>query len=235
MIRLIQREIERLKKQILELGAMVEERVRMAVKAVEENDQELSAVVVRGDREIDEREVDLEEECLKILALYQPVANDLRFIIAVLKINNDLERLGDLAVNIAERAACVAEFEKGEIVTDLRVMADKVQTMLRMSLDSLVNIDPALARDVCAMDDEVDDIHANLFIKFEDAVRRRPDRLHQLTHLMGVSRNLERMADHTTNIAEDVIYMSVGEIVRHRAEGFHPEHAQPGACDENGQ
>ncbi len=235
MLRLIQREIEKLKKQILELGAMVEERVRMAVKAIEENDHDLSSEVIRGDWEIDQREVDLEEECLKILALHQPVANDLRFIIAVLKINNDLERLGDLAVNIAERAACLAAFERNEIVTDLTVMAGKVQTMLRMSLDSLVNTDPALARDVCAMDDEVDEIHANLFSKFEDAVRRRPDRLHQLTHLMGVSRNLERMADHTTNIAEDVIYMSVGEIVRHRAEGFRPEQIVPGTCGEDGQ
>ncbi len=230
MERLIQREIERLKKQILELGAMVEERVRMAVKAVEENDRALSREVIQGDIVIDQREVDLEEECLKILALHQPVANDLRFIIAVLKINNDLERLGDLAVNIAERAACIATSEKNEIVSDLTIMAGIVQTMLRMSLDSLVNIDPALARDVCAMDDEVDVIHANLFTKFEDAIRRKPEKIQQFTHLMGVSRNLERMADHTTNIAEDVIYMSVGEIVRHRAEGFHPESNGTSGC-----
>lgn len=223
MVRIIQREIEKLKKQILGLGALVEERVRMAVMSIEEHDTDLAHTVIRGDIEIDHREVDLEEECLKILALYQPVANDLRFIIAVLKINNDLERLGDLAVNIAERATCLIPNGKDEIITDLTIMAEIAQGMLRKSLDALVNQDTALAREVCATDDEVDDIHARLFDKFEAAVRRQPEKLQYYTHLMGVSRNLERIADHTTNIAEDVIYMSVGEIVRHRTVDFNPE------------
>lgn len=220
MIRMLQREIEKLKKQILALGAVVEERVRMAVKSIEEHDHELARSVIRGDIEIDHMEVDLEEECLKILALYQPVANDLRFIIAVLKINNDLERLGDLAANIADRATCLTDGGKNEIITDISIMADKAQRMLRNSLDALVNLDAALAREVCAMDDEVDEIHANIFTKFETAVRKNPDKLQYFTHLMGVSRNLERIADHTTNIAEDVVYMSVGEIVRHRTSDY---------------
>ncbi len=230
MIRMLQREIEKLKKQILELGAVVEERVRMAVQSIEESDMELAHRVIKGDIEIDHMEVDLEEECLKILALYQPVANDLRFIIAVLKINNDLERLGDLAVNIAERATCLTPGGKDEIITDLTVMAEKAQGMLRKSLDALVNLDTALAREVCATDDEVDEIHAHLFDKFEDAVRREPERIQHYSHLMGVSRNLERIADHTTNIAEDVIYMSVGEIVRHRTLEFHPEGVKDKSC-----
>jgi phosphate transport system protein len=234
MIRMLQREIEKLKKQILELGAVVEERVRMAVQSIEEHDQDLARTVIRGDIEIDHMEVDLEEECLKVLALYQPVANDLRFIIAVLKINNDLERLGDLAVNIAERATCLPPNGKDEIISDLTIMADKAQGMLRKSLDALVNLDTALAREVCATDDEVDDIHANLFNKFEIAVRRQPEKLQYYTHLMGVSRNLERIADHTTNIAEDVIYMSVGEIVRHRTIDFHPEGIKDKSCKPKG-
>lgn len=220
MIRILQREIEKLKKHILELGAVVEERVRMAVKSVEDTDSELARTIIRGDIEIDHMEVDLEEECLKILALYQPVANDLRFIIAVLKINNDLERLGDLAVNIAERATCIPRLESNDMITDITTMADKAQAMLRSSLDALVNQDADLAREVCARDDEVDDIHAQLFSKFEEAARRQPDRIQYYTHLMGVSRNLERIADHTTNIAEDVIYMSMGEIVRHRTSEY---------------
>ena len=230
MVRILQREIDKLKKQILELGALVEERVRMAVKSIEEYNPELAREVIRGDIQIDHREVDLEEECLKILALYQPVANDLRFIIAVLKINNDLERLGDLAVNIAERATCLDAFEKNEIITDIAIMAEKAQGMLRMSLDALVNIDPGLAREVCARDDEVDEIHANIFTKFEEAVRRQPDKLQYFISLVGVSRNLERIADHTTNIAEDVIYMSVGEIVRHRTEDYRPSAKKDGSC-----
>jgi phosphate transport system protein len=223
MVRILQREIEKLKKHILEEGTVVEERVRMAVKSIEENDPELARRVIRGDIEIDHMEVDLEEECLKILALYQPVANDLRFIIAVLKINNDLERLGDLAVNIAERSISLTNPEKNDLIADIAVMAEKVQTMLRNSLDALVNIDPGLAREVCAHDDEVDAIHAGLFIKFEDAVRRHPDRIQYYTHIIGVSRNLERIADHATNIAEDVIYLSVGEIVRHRTSEYREE------------
>ncbi len=220
MIRILQKEIEKLKKHILALGAVVEERVQMAVQSIEDNDPELARAVIRGDIEIDHMEVDLEEECLKVLALYQPVATDLRFIIAVLKINNDLERLGDLAVNIADRAICIPAMVTNDMITDITSMANKAQVMLRNSLDALVNMDAGLAREVCARDDEVDEIHARLFTKFETAVRRQPDRLQYYTHLMGVSRNLERIADHTTNIAEDVIYMISGEIVRHRTSEF---------------
>jgi phosphate transport system protein len=220
MMRMMQHEIDKLKKQILELGALVEERVLMAVKSIEEHDQELAREVITGDIQIDEREVDLEEECLKILALYQPVANDLRYIIAVLKINNDLERIGDLAVNIADRAVALQKVEKNELITDIITMAAKTEDMLRMSLNALVNLDPGLAREVCARDDEIDSIHAGIFPKFEKVVRKKPDRLQYYINLVGVSRNLERIADHTTNIAEDVIYLSVGEIVRHHAEEF---------------
>jgi phosphate transport system protein len=227
---ILQREIEKLKKHILELGAVVEERVHMAVKAVEDSDSSLAVDVIKGDIEIDHMEVDLEEECLKILALHQPVAIDLRFIIAVLKINNDLERLGDLAVNIAERATCLDRREKNDIIEDLTIMAGKAESMLRRSLDALVNLDAGLAHEVCADDDDVDMIHANLFSKFEKAVLANPKRIQYYTNLIGVSRNLERIADHTTNIAEDVIYMSVGEIVRHRGAEYRTNEKKPPAC-----
>ena len=135
------RELENIKKLILSLGAIVEERVRMATKAIEDNDAELAQRIIKSDYEIDEMEVDIEEECLKVLALHQPVAIDLRFIIAVIKINNELERIGDQAVNIAERVGVTAKSEQLEMFFDYSAMGEKAQTMLKMSLDALVKMD----------------------------------------------------------------------------------------------
>jgi phosphate transport system protein len=219
----LQREIEKLKKQILTLGAVVEERVHMAVRAIEERDEKSARRVIDGDIEIDEMEVDLEEEGLKLLALHQPVAIDLRFIIAVLKINSDLERIGDLAVNIAERAVFVATQKRVDIPFDFPTMSKKVKEMLKKSLDSLVNMDVSLARKICEMDDEVDAIHREMYDQVKNGIREHPDRLDCLIHMLSVSRHLERIADSATNIAEDVIYMIEGKIVRHRAEEYGEE------------
>ena len=214
----LQHEIERLKKQILTLGAMVEERLHQAVDAVIERDDRLARRVIEGDVEIDSLEVDLEEECLKLLALHQPVAIDLRFIIAVLKINNDLERIGDLVVNISERAATLAVQPPIPTPFDYRPMADKVKHMLKQSLDALVNMDAALALEVCRMDDEVDEMHASVFRWVEATTLDQPEKISILLHMQGISRHLERIADLATNIAEDVVYMVQGRIVRHRME-----------------
>jgi phosphate transport system protein len=216
----LERELDRLKKKILALGAIVEERVRMAIKAVETRDRELAKKVIEADDEIDQIEVDVEEGCLKILALYQPVAIDLRFIVAVIKINNDLERIGDIAVNIAERAAFLATQSKVDIPFDFAGMAEKTQSMLKKSLDSLVNMDADLAWEVGAADDEVDAINRDMYLQVQDGIRKNIDRMECLIHLLQTSRHLERIADHATNIAEDVIYMINGEIVRHRAEDY---------------
>jgi len=215
-----ERELEGLKKRILSLGAMVEERVRMAIKAMETRDRKLAKKVIDADDEVDQMEVDVEEECLKILALYQPVAIDLRFIVAVIKINNDLERIGDIAVNIAERAAFLATQIKVDIPFDFAGMAEKTQLMLKKSLDSLVNMDSNLAWEVGAADDEVDAINRDMYLQVQEGIRKDIDRMECLIHLLQVSRHLERIADHATNIAEDVIYMISGEIVRHRAEDY---------------
>jgi phosphate transport system protein len=214
------RELERLKKKILALGAIVEERVRMAIKAMETRDRELAEKVIEADDEIDQIEVDVEEECLKILALYQPVAIDLRFIVAVIKINNDLERIGDIAVNIAERAAFLATQGKLDIPFDFAGMAEKTQSMLKKSLDALVNMDSNLAWEVGAADDEVDAINREMYLQVQEGIRKNIDRMECLIHLLQASRHLERIADHATNIAEDVIYMINGEIVRHHAEDY---------------
>jgi phosphate transport system protein len=218
----LERELDRLKKKILALGAIVEERVRMAIKAMETRDRELAKKVIEADDEIDQIEVDVEEGCLKILALYQPVAIDLRFIVAVIKINNDLERIGDIAVNIAERAAFLATQSKVDIPFDFAGMAEKTQSMLKKSLDSLVNMDADLAWEVGAADDEVDAINRDMYLQVQDGIRKNIDRMECLIHLLQTSRHLERIADHATNIAEDVIYMINGEIVRHHAEDYKP-------------
>ena len=211
------RELEKIKKQILSLGAKVEEQVRMATQAVETHDAELAKQIIKSDFEIDEMEVEIEEECLKILALHQPVAVDLRFLIAVIKINNDLERIGDQAVNIAERVDVIAKRDLSEFFFDYTSMGEKVQQMLKMSLDALVNMDYDTAYNVVMRDDEVDQIKGDAYDRIKQAMSEHPDKIGYLINLLLISRHLERLADHTTNIAEEVIYLIEGEIIRHAA------------------
>jgi phosphate transport system protein len=223
MTRHLRREIEKLKKHILTLCALVEESLHKAVKSLLERDEKLAHQVIKGDKDIDQIEIDVEEECLKILALHQPVAIDLRFIIAVLKINNDLERIGDLAVNIAERAVFLSTKEPVTITFDFPRMVEIAKSMLKQSIDALVNMDTALANKVCADDDEIDSLHREMYRQIQDAIRKYPERIECLVNLLTVSRHLERIADHATNIAEDVIYMVEGEIIRHKG-GPIPDH-----------
>jgi phosphate transport system protein len=213
----LHREVERLKKKVLSLSAMTEESVLRAVQAVEERDSSLALRVVQNDYAVDQAEVEVEEECLKILALYQPVAIDLRFIIAVLKINSDLERIADLAVNIAERAEFLATQPALDLEFDMPRMVGLVKTMLRKSLDSLVNTDARLAEEVLASDDEVDDCLREFYGIFRQRVVEEPHSAESLLSMLTCTRSLERIADYTTNIAEDVIYMTEGEIIRHQS------------------
>jgi phosphate transport system protein len=215
--RRLSREVDKLKRQILSLSAEVEKMVRLAVACVSERDAETARMVEELDFQIDQAEVDLEEEVLKLLALYQPVAVDLRFIVAVLKINNDLERIGDLAVNIALRAAMLASLPDGEVPFDFPAMAARSQWMLRSALDALVNLDTQLAFDVCDADDEVDAINHQMYETVIAGLKADARLADRWILLLGISRLLERIADHATNIAEDVIYLTTGEIVRHRA------------------
>ena len=215
MTKHFQRELEKIKKKILSLGAMVEEHVRMAIKAIEEFDGEIAKKIILSDHEIDEMEVEIEEECLKVMALHQPVAVDLRFLVAVIKINNDLERIGDQAVNIAQRVKTITKKERFDFVFDYSVMAEKAEAMLRMSLDALVNMDDDLAFKVLLLDDEVDAKKEEAYNLIKKAISENPDNVSYLINLLLISRHLERLADHATNIAEEVIYMIEGEIVRH--------------------
>jgi phosphate transport system protein len=218
MTKHIQRQTEVLKQKILFVGTLVEEAIAKAVVALINRDAPLAKKVSDADSVIDRMEVEVEEECLKILALYQPVAADLRFVVAVLKINNDLERMGDLAQNIAKRALYLAEAEPLELPLDFRNMAAMAQTMVKQSLDALVNADPTLARQVRGEDDQVDSARQHIRQQIYDAIRKHPDRVEYLLKLNSVSKHLERIADMATNVAEDVIYMVEGEIVRHRHE-----------------
>ena len=218
MTRHFQREIDKLKKKVLHVAAMVEENLQAAVRSVTRRDAMLAREVIERDNEIDQMEVELEEDCLKILALHQPVAFDLRFIVAALKINNDLERIGDLAVNIAERTTEVARSQNHDVPFDLSGELDLAVWMVQKSVDALVNIDSAVAHDVLRSDDEIDALHRDAYTAIEEQIRQNPDQADYFISLLGISRSLERIGDHATNIAEDVIYMEGGEIVRHRGE-----------------
>jgi phosphate transport system protein len=214
------REIEHLKKKLLAVGAIVEERIAKAITAVVKRDAVLALEVVEGDEEIDQMEVDVEEDCLKILALYQPVAIDLRFVVAVLKINNDLERMADHAVNIARRAEYIATYSDVTLPIDLEVMVQRTQTMVRESLDALVRQDAVLARRVCVSDKEVDRLNRQMHVLIQQQIRANPEKVEQLIHQLSVSRQLERIADLATNVAEDVVYMVEGAIIRHRTAAY---------------
>ena len=215
MTKHFRKELESIKKRILTLGSMVEDLVHDSVKAVDRIDADLADQIIKKDSEIDETEVDIEEECLKVLALHQPVAVDLRFIIAVIKINNELERIGDQAVNIAQRVQVIAKRPKPPFWFDYSEMGEKAQKMLRLSLDALVNLDVDLAYRVITLDDEVDQIKSEAYDKIKQAIQDLPERVGYYINLLLISRHLERLADHATNIAEEVIYLVEGEIFRH--------------------
>ncbi len=217
MTRHVVRQIDNLKQRILYVGTLVEEAIANAISALINRDAALADKIIANDAVIDRMEVEVEEECLKILALYQPVANDLRFVVATLKINNDLERMGDLAKNVAKRVAFIARAEPLDVTIDFRGMATQSQQMVKQSLDALVSGDANLARQVRIEDDEVDKSRQRIRRQVLEGIRRMPERTEFLLKLNSVSKHLERIADMATNIAEDVIYMVEGEIVRHQA------------------
>lgn len=210
------KELEKLKKRILSLGAMAEDRVRMAVNAIETRDAAIADKIINTDYEIDEMEVEIEEECLKVLALHQPVAVDLRFITAVIKINNDLERIADEAVNIARGVRYLSKDKQSFTFDfDFSLMVEKTQAMLKKSLDAFVNLDTDIAVRVCLLDDEIDEMNGEVHRLVKKAIMEIPEQGEHLINLLLISRHLERIADHATNIAEEVIYLIEGEIIRH--------------------
>lgn len=216
----LQKDMEKLKKELLLLGSMVTQAVNKATVAIVDRRAELADEVINGDDLINDKEVSIEGDCLKILALHQPVAADLRFIIVALKVNNDLERMGDLAVNIAERAAYLSRKEPIAAALDFPHMVEGVNKMVRDSLNALISQDTKLARKVLMMDDEIDEYNRDMYITLQDLMKQNPETIKRAVHLLSTSRHLERIADLSTNIAEEVVFMVDGESIRHRIEHY---------------
>lgn len=214
----LRRDLEELEKRIRMIGLLVEQAANKAIIALVSRRTQLAEEVVRDDDVIDLQEVECENECMKILALHQPVAKDLRFIITVLKVNNDLERMGDLAVNIARRAQFLAAHEAIQSPIDFTSVCDTVRGMVRDSLDALIRRDTQLAMQVVKTDDEVDDAAKRAFEFYRDNMRDDPGITERALHTLLAIRHLERIADQTTNICEDVIFLVDGEVIRHRLQ-----------------
>jgi phosphate transport system protein len=216
----LHRDLEKLQKRILALAGDVEENVEKAVRALFNRDAQMALALIEGDTAIDLEENQIEEDCLKILALHQPVAVDLRRVTAILKINTDLERMGDLAVNIAERVYALTRSPEVPIPAHFQQMCDLTNTMVRDSLDAFVNLDQALARRVCRLDEEVDRFNRDIIGEVITYMKKSSDNVEIGLNLFSVSRQLERIADHATNIAEDVVYLVEGAIIRHHPEAI---------------
>jgi phosphate transport system protein len=215
MTRHFRRDLDLLRKKLLSIGGLVEAAAEKAITSLVERRLDLAELVIDGDQQIDDKEVDVETECLKILALHQPVAQDLRFLVAALKVNNDLERIGDLAVNIAERAAFLCCREELPVPPQFREMADRVRDMVRRALDALLEQDTEAARRVLASDDAVDDLEDRLFDALQASMRQAPESIESYVAMLSATRDLERMADQATNIAEDVVFLVEGKLIRH--------------------
>jgi len=208
--------LEDLHRDVLLMGGAVEATVARAVRAILDRDTNEAGAVIEGDREINLQELRIDEECLKMLALYQPTARDLRFVTGVMKIINDLERVADLSVNIAERALELAECPTRELPAAFVDIADRSRRMLTASLDALVRRDTVKAMDVLRMDDPIDAALRGIFEELEADMARDPSRIRPDLLVLSAAKNLERIADHASNIAEDVVYMVDGNIIRHR-------------------
>jgi phosphate transport system protein len=221
----IQTEIETLKGHIVYLGTVVEENMQCAIKALIEKIPDLAHQVMQTDKcEIDPIEIDVEEECLRIMALHQPVASDLRFLVTVLKVNSDLERIGDLVAKIADKVLLLYKADPGKFLSDsmqipemFDAMFDKTLWMFRQSMEAFINEDTDLAYKVCLADDEVDEAKRTIYRELEEIIVSDPAQHVYLAKLLSVARSTERIADHCTNICEDIIYMQQGKIIRHKS------------------
>jgi phosphate transport system protein len=214
----LQRDLEHLEKEILAQSSVVEEMVEKACRGLREFRAEVAANVMDLEASIDDREIRIEEECLKILALHQPVAVDLRRAATILKINGELERIADLAVNIAERTESLIDHPEFTIPQNLDTMARMVRQMVHDALDAFVNWDSTAARDVCLRDDEVDAYNREVIRELRDMMQQNSGLVEGALHFFSAARQVERIGDHATNIAEDVIYLVEGEIARHRGQ-----------------
>ena len=205
-------QIEEIKRKVLRMGSMVENIINIAVTALKEQNTEMAKKVYIEDDEIDAMELEIEEQCMRLLALQQPIAKDLRTITTALKIITDLERMGDHAVNIAKIVIEIGKEPLIKPLVDIPKMADMAQEMVRLSLDAFVKEDKALARKVAEMDEEVDKIYEEILKDVLELITAKKDTIRQGTKLLFIGRYLERIADHTTNVCERTIYMITGKL-----------------------
>ena len=212
----LERQIDKIKGMITAEFEDVAQAVQRAIEAAEQRDAELAKQVIQHDASINQAEIDIEEECLHTLACYQPVAFDLRYLVAVLKMNNDLERIADLAVNIAEQARFLANEPPMEFMSYINGMSGEVNQMIEQALNAMLEADAEKADAVRSADDRVDVLHRRMYEQVERAMPDYPQHARQLIHVMNISKQLERIADLACNIAEDVIYVVRGHILRHR-------------------
>jgi phosphate transport system protein len=208
------RAMHKIKKEILSLGALVEDRFKKTIYAIKTDDIEQATQIIETDYLVDAQEVEVEEECLKTIALYHPVATDLRLITAVIKINNDLERIADYAANIARRFKKSGR-NSNPFQYDYTPMAEQAAKMLKLSLDALVSLDGNIAYKVREMDAKVNAMRNDAYDVMKDAIRKNPEKVDEIINMYLISRHIERVGDHTKNIAEEVIYLIEGEIIRH--------------------
>ena len=217
-MRHFEEELAELKSKLLEMSGLVESAIFRSVTALTTLDPELAKSVISNEEKINLMEIEIDDAATRLLALHQPMASDLRFLTAAIKINNDLERMGDLAVKIAERALSLMEQPPVKPEIDIPQVARLAESMVRRSLDAFVKRDSELARSVLTADDEVDDLRSAIYEELIRNMQAEPATIPQCVNLMSVVRSLERIADHSTNIAEDVLYLVEGIDVRHHAE-----------------
>lgn len=219
MERHLDQDLDRVRQMLLKMGGMVEGMVAKATRALLERSARLCTEVIEGDHEVDQLEIEIDETVHSLMSRKQPIAVDLRFLVAVMKINSDLERIGDSAVNIAQSVEQINDQPQLKPYIDLPHLSELVQKMVRDSLDAFVRKDVALATQVCGSDDEVDGLYKQIFRELLTYMIEDPKTVSRALHLLLISRNLERIADHATNIAEDVIYYVEGRDIRHSMAG----------------
>lgn len=211
-------ELNTLKEELLRMASLTEESIVLAVKSLKDRKEELAREVLKKEENINLLDIEIDELCLKLLALRQPMATDLRFITSAMKIASDLERIGDQSVNIAERSLELLNFPLLKPLIDIPRMANLAQNMVKDAIDAFINRDDELARSVCQRDDEVDSLNDQIFRELLTYMMQDPSTIRRAVDLILVGRHLERIADHATNIGEDVIYYVKGKTIKHHCE-----------------
>jgi phosphate transport system protein len=219
-LRHFQQELEQLRGKLLTMSALVESAIYRSIAAVVQKDRRLAEEVLQNESRVNQMEIEIDDQAIRLLALQQPMASDLRLITSVIKINTDLERMGDLAVNIAQRALALMGEPSVQPLIDIPQIGGLVQSMVRQALDAFVAKDVELARRVLASDDAVDNLRTAFFYELISFMHREPTHIPQALNLLSIVRNLERIADHATNLAEDVLFYVKGVDVRHQSESF---------------